>query len=249
MKKFLLLILLSFIVASPCVFANPQSSNNAFEIPIDGVPPGSRSGGHSGGLSGGAVTAIALGSVFGGVAALGGLGWYFAHKNGLAAGFACGCNSPYSTISMDDYVILGKLKRNPCENKYLIRTFEYIQPDKNSSKRYLLVQDLNIKGKSYNTIFFDLPESKLLNKVRIIQVSDPFVMKDNLPALDTKIITNPKSKKPVEIPTTVAKKDYAEGVLIKQGTIEGYENPTAAIVTENRMSNPKTYALIVEFSD
>lgn len=80
-------------------------------------------------------------------------------------------------------------------------------------------------------------------------MSDSFVMKDNLPALDTKIIINPKSKKPVEIPTTVAKKDYTEGVLIQQGIIEDYENHTAAIVTENRMSNPKTYALIIEFSD
>lgn len=248
MKKILLLFLVLSWTSAQAAFCNPQSSSNAFEIPIDNIPPGGRSGG-SGGLSSGAVTAITLGSVFGGAAALGGLGWYFAHKTGLTCGYACGCNSPYTTVLIDDYSILTKLKLNQEQNKYLIKAFEYITPEKNSSKKYLLIQDLNIKSKTYNTIFFDLPDTKVMTRVKIIQVSEPFIITDKLPALDTKITVNPKSKTAFEIPTTVVKNDYQNGVLIKEGNLKNFESKAAAIVTENKMHNAKNYALIIEFSN
>lgn len=247
MRKFFL-ILVIFFIASQSVLSNPLSSNNTFEIPIDSVPPGSSTGG-SNGLSGGAVTAITLGSVFGGAAALGGLGWYFANKSGLACGYASGCECPYSSISITDNSILEKLKLNNDKNNYLIKAFKYIKHQGTSSEKYLLVQDMNIKNKTFNTIFFDLPNSKELNKVKIIQVSEPYSIKNNLPALDSKIIINPKSKKPIEIPTTVVQNDSQNGILIKQGVIKNYENKTAALVTENKMDNPKNYSIIIQFSN
>lgn len=243
MKKFLLLNFVLFFMFQP-VYSNPQSSNNAFEIPIGKVPQGESSKG----LSNGAVTAIALGSAFGGVAALGGLGWYFAHRTGIACGYACGCDSPYTTILMSDFSVLEKLKLDSCKNKYLIKAFEYINLEKTSSKRYLLVQDLNIKRKTYNTVFFDLPDSKELNQVKIIQVSDSFTIKDKYPGLDTKILLNPNSKTPLEVPTTVIENDSKNGILVKQGVIKSFENKTAALLTENKMTDSKVYAIILEFS-
>lgn len=246
MKKFALLILVLFFVAMQSAFATPQTSDNSFEIMIDQVPPGSTPGGSksSGGLSDGVVTAITLGSVFGGIAALGGLGWYFSHKIGLACGCVFGSESPYSTIVIDDCSILEKLCG--CKNKYLLKAFEFIKPEKNSSKRYLLVQDMTIKSKTYNTIFFDLPDKKFKN-VKIVQISEPFKMKNNLSLLDTKIILNPKAF--YELPTTIAKNDSESGILIKKGIIEDNDNKTAALVTENKMQSLKNYAIIVEFSE
>ena len=248
MKKVLCLILIFNFLFAEAVLASPQTSDNSFEIPIDSVPPGDAAGGKSGGLSSGAVTAITLGSVFGGITAIGGLGWYLSGKSGLASGFACGCNSPYSTIKIDDYLILGKLKKDNCENKYLIKAFEYINPEEETSKKYLVVPDLDIKSKSYNTIFFDLPLSDNLNKVKIIQVSDPFTMKSSLPGINSKIILNPKSKDSYELPTTVDEGDFENGILIKRGIISKYGDKTAVLITENRMNHSKVYAVIVEFS-
>lgn len=120
--------------------------------------------------------------------------------------------------------------------------------EKTSSKRYLLVQDLNIKRKTYNTVFFDLPDSKELNQVKIIQVSDSFTIKDKYPGLDTKILLNPNSKTSLEVPTTVIENDSKNGILVKQGVIKSFENKTAALLTENKMTDSKVYAIILEFS-
>ena len=155
----------------------------------------------------------------------------------------------FRSISITDNSILEKLKLNNDKNNYLIKAFKYIKHQGTSSEKYLLVQDMNIKNKTFNTIFFDLPNSKELNKVKIIQVSEPYSIKNNLPALDSKIIINPKSKKPIEIPTTVVQNDSQNGILIKQGVIKNYENKTAALVTENKMNNPKNYSIIIQFSN
>lgn len=68
-------------------FCATNVSNNTFDITINDIPSGDGSSEESGGLSGGAVTAITLGSIFGGLAA-GGIGYYF-YKKGTCLTGAC----------------------------------------------------------------------------------------------------------------------------------------------------------------
>lgn len=93
-----------------------------------------------------------------------------------------------------------------------------------------------------------MPDSKELNQVKIIQVSDSFTIKDKYPGLDTKILLNPNSKTSLEVPTTVIENDSKNGILVKQGVIKSFENKTAALLTENKMTDSKVYAIILEFS-
>lgn len=97
MKKIFLVLLLLLMISQNVAFCAPTNSENAFEILIEEVPPGG--GKKSGGLSSGAVTAIALGSVFGGLAAIGGLTYYFL-KCGmpLKAGCVLGACAPLTPV-------------------------------------------------------------------------------------------------------------------------------------------------------
>ncbi len=225
MKKLLSLILIYSVC--PYVFSSPQTSLNSFEIPIEAVPPGGieetvRPAQKSEGLSDGAVTAITLGSVFGGLAVLGGLGWYFAkHSAGLACGCACGIDKPVIPICLADFC------KDFSKNKYLEKAFALIR--KSSDKKYLFAADSEIKEKSCNTIIFEIPKD--LPNFRIIQVSDG--------EISSKIIVSGS-----EIP---ARKSLENGVSISKGKIPETTDSYAALVTENH-SFQKKYAVIVEFS-
>ncbi len=247
--------LLSTMLLSQAGFCNDTESTNLFEIPIDSVPPGGGGSGGGGGLSRGAVTAIALGSVFGGLGALGGIGYYF-YKNNLVLkpGNVFGQNSPFSTICLNDDSLLQKLKQTPEKNKHLIRALELLKPQNCDSARFLVVQDSKILNKTFNTVFFELPEqlnAPMLN-VRIIQVSNPYGLKGKMPEIDSKILLNPKGKDVNEVATIVVKNDPSRGIFVKKGQIKDLKSKIVSINTyydsTEKTAKDQIYALVVEFS-
>ncbi len=223
MKKLLIFILVFLIC--PLAFGTPQTSLNSFEIPIDAVPPGtdnSTNSKHSNGLSDGAVTAITLGSVFGGLSAIGGLGWYLTkHNSGLACGCACGVKTPLKPIFLKDFCT------DFSKNKALEKAFALI--DKSENKKYLFITDMKIKEKSYNTVIFEIPQN--MPNFKIIQVAEG--------QLNSKLIVSN-----TEIPV---KTNLNNKVIIKQGKIPETKEQNAALVIENYKTE-QIYAIIIEFS-
>lgn len=223
MKKILCLILIFMLC--PIGFCTPQTSQNAFEILIDEVPPGGEeisAQKQSGGLSDGAVTAITLGSVFGGLGILGGLGWYFAkHMSGLACGFACGMDKPIKPIFLADFC------KDFSNNKYLEKVFGFL--DKSSDKKYLFIPDTEINNRTYHTIIFEIPKD--MPNFKIVQISDSM--------LNTSVVVSDK-----EIPT---KSYFQEKFLIKKGKFSFTSEKCAALAIKN-LVRKTTYSMIIEFS-
>lgn len=255
MKKLLCLFMISGMLLPQAVFADPMQSTNSFEIDVQEIPPGGGGGGGGGGLSNGAVTAITLGSIFGGLGLLGGVGYYFAkHKSELKTGAACGLNNPYSTICISDTCALEKLKIGAINNKHLLRALDLVLAKNCNCTKFLLIPDSKITNGTYNTVFFNLPEfaAKSPINVRIIQVSAPFSMNGKMPSLDTKILINAKEKNVQEIATIVDKNQSTVGILEKKGQITDCSNKVASINTyynsDEKNSCPQVYALIVEFN-
>lgn len=123
MKKFFVFLLCLIQLQGFCATDN---SNNTFDITINDIPPGGgTSGGKSGGLSDGAVTAITLGSIFGGLAA-GGIGYYF-YKKGTCLTGACAYDksNPLIPICLDD-----------------------------STKKYIFIKDCTIKNNTFLRFYF-----------------------------------------------------------------------------------------------
>lgn len=232
MKKILCIILILLLgVPANCAITN---SNNSFEIELDQVPPGSVPKSHSG-LSGGAVTAIALGSTFGGIGILSGIGYYFLkHSPGLTCGFACGEKCPYELVNIDnpDFIIKS-------QHSYLIKAYEYASKDKNY--KYLIIPDTEIMPNTYNTVYFNLPDEFIGADFKIIQSADS----ENIP--DTDVFFYEKEAK--KIPTVST--SPAKGILIKQGKVTIKENKILSVTTNYKTSKKldvsKGYAIIVVF--
>lgn len=237
MKKLFSIILLLFLV-SP-VFSAVTDSGNSFEIELNQVPPGS-SKSHRG-LSDGAVTAITLGSVFGGIGAVTGIGYYFfKHSPGLTCGFACGEKCPYQLVSLENPGFITK-----SNHTYLIKAYNEIE-NKGAGK-YLVIPDTSIEPNSYNTIYFEIPyENKEIN-FKIIQASAPINNKE----LDSEIFINPKTNLAANIPTAAVKSQ--NGIVIKQGKISPQKDKLFAINTYYKTSNKtgvaRNYAIIVVFEE
>lgn len=242
MKKILCLIFGCFLI-NP-VFSAVNSSSNSFEIELTQVPPGS-SKSHKG-LSDGATAAIALGSTFGGLGILSGIGYYFfKHSKELACGFACDENCPYQLVDINNQEIITK-----SSHRYLIKAYEYTKKD--NTQKFLLVADTNIKPNTYNTIFFEIPKEFKISKFEIIQASESYAVSDKLPELDTDIFLTPKDRIPIKIATISKKIDAKKGILIKQGQIINNGNKVLALTTSyksnNKFETHKTYAIIVSFT-
>ena len=221
-----------------------KQSLNTFRINIQDVPQQMPQK-DDGGLSDGVITAIALGSVFGGLGVLSGVGYYF-YKNskGLQAGCTCGQKCPYQTIDSKTYQeILTDKKRYT----YLMKASE--KSVINSNYRYLIIPDTEIKHRIFNTVFFELPKTNNTNiNFRIIQASKPYKIEKNLPDLDSNIFVNPKDKNVKKLPTYTKELNSNEGYLIKNGVISNLTNNIATITTENLSNkNNQIYAIIVEF--
>lgn len=126
MRKIFVFLLCIIQLQGYCATNN---SNNSFDITINDIPPGgggkSEDKNSSGGLSDGAITAITLGSIFGGLAA-GGIGYYFYKKGTCLTG---ACVSP---------------KSNPlipiCKDS--------------SKKKYIFIKDCSIKNKTFKRFYF-----------------------------------------------------------------------------------------------
>lgn len=107
-------------------FCATNNSNNTFDITINDIPPGGGSSNNKpSGLSGWAVTAITLGSIFGGLAA-GGIGYYF-YKKGTCLTGACvwDKSNPLIPVCLD-----------------------------NSKKKYIVIEDCAIKNKTFKRFYF-----------------------------------------------------------------------------------------------
>lgn len=236
MKKLFCIILLTLFI-SP-VFSAVTDSNNSFEIELNQVPTGS-SKSHNG-LSDGAVTAITLGSVFGGIGALTGIGYYFfKHSPGLTCGFACGEKCPYQLVSLENPEFITKSNYT-----YLIKAYNEL---KNKNGKYLVIPDTSIEPNSYNTIYFEIPYKNKEINFKIYQASEPINNKE----LDSEIFINPKTNMITAIPTATLKTE--KGIVIKQGKIFPQNEKLFAIntyyKTSSKNGNSKIYAIIVAFEE
>ena len=243
MKNFIILFFcFLFFIGHSAYSANNQSQNK-FAIRVESVPSGNPK--KNDGLSDGAITAIALGSTFGGLGILSGIGYYF-YKNskGLQTGCACGQKCPYQTIDSKTYQ---DILANKKKYTYLMKASE--KSIINSNYHYLIIPDTEIKAKTFNTVFFELPKTNnAIINFRIIQASKPYKIDQNLPNLDSNIFMNPKDKNVKKVPTYTKELNSDEGYLIKNGTISNLTNNILTITTENLSSkNNQIYAIIVEF--
>lgn len=240
MNKLLCIILLTFFI-SP-VFSAVTDSNNSFEIELTQIPPGGEKNSKSHhGLSDGAVTAITLGSVFGGIGALTGIGYYFfKHSPKLTCGFACGEKCHYQLVSLENSEFITKSKHT-----YLIKAYNEIENKK--SEQYLIIPDTSIEPNTYNTVYFEVPyENKEIN-FKIIQASAAINNKE----LDSEIFINPKTNHTANIPAKTLKSE--EGIVIKQGKISPQKDKLFAIntcyKTLNKHDASKIYAIIIAFEE
>lgn len=243
MKKFSILLICMLFILNNAVYSANNQSQNQFGIRVESVPSGNTK--KDDGLSDGVITAIALGSTFGGLGILTGIGYYF-YKNskGLQTGCACGLKCPYQTIDSKTYLnILADKKKYT----YLMKASE--RSVINSNYYYLIIPDTEIKAKTFNTVFFEIPKSNNSNiNFRIIQASKPYKIDKNIPELDSNIFINPKDKNVKRVPTYTKEQNFENGYLIKNGTLSNLSNNTATITTENLSNkNDQTYAIIVEF--
>lgn len=111
MKKYfsICLVLFLFLVSNLCCLA--KQSLNTFNISISEVP--AQPVDDSSKLSDGAIAAIALGSTFGGLGILSGIGYYF-YKNSknLKNGLVCGQKCPYQTVDCSEFSKILANKKN-----------------------------------------------------------------------------------------------------------------------------------------
>lgn len=246
MKKYLIIVMSLLFIVSNSVYSANNQSQNQFTVRVESTPtPTLSSKTHNGGLSDGVIAAIALGSTFGGLGILSGIGYYF-YKNSeaLQAGCVFGQKSPYQTIDANTYQDLQGNKRR---YTYLMKASK--KSTINSNYRYLIIPDTEIKIRTFNTVFFELPATNNENiNFRIIQASKPYKIQKNLPDLDSNIFTNPNSKNINKVPTYTSELKYDDGYLIKNGTISNLDDNILTITTENLSNkNNQIYAIIVEF--
>ncbi len=243
MKKITILFICLLFVLNNVVYSANNQSQNQFAIRVDSVPSGNSKKDNEG-LSDGAIAAIALGSTFGGLGILSGIGYYF-YKNskGLQTGCACGQKCPYQTVDCKAYQdILASKKKYT----YLMKASE--KSVINPNYYYLIIPDTEISAKTFNTVFFELPETNNATvNFRIIQASKPYKIKKNMPELDSNIFMNPKDKNVKKIPTYTQELNSEVGYLIKNGTISNTATNIASISTENLANSNQTYAVIIEF--
>ncbi len=232
MKKFFILLLCTIQLQGFCATNN---SNNEFDITIDNIPPGGEDSiNESGGLSGRAVTAITLGSIFGGLAA-GGIAYYF-YKKGTCLTGACCWDKKSPLIP-----ICGNKKNEYINNDYpqLKRAIENEDICLDcSKKKYIFIQDYIVKNKTFLRFYF---KNEDFSKIKAIQYSKPFAISKNIPEFDTKIFKEDK-----EIALSTQKINPKEGILIKKGKLTKNEiyfldTSFAGKDTEN------IFAIILEF--
>lgn len=242
MKKFWILLLGILFLCSTNLCCYSKQSLNTFTINIQDVP---QSVPKDDGLSDGVVAAIALGSTFGGLGILSGIGYYFyKHSKELQAGLVCGQKCPYQTIDCKAFSELLATKK---KYTYLMKAAE--KSVMNSKYFYLVIPDTEIKTKTFDTIFFELPKTECANiNFRIIQASKPYKVEKNIPNLDSNIFINPKNNNVKKIPTYTKDLNYKEGYLIKNGTIQNSNGNIASISIQNLSGKEnQIYAIIVEF--
>ena len=245
MKKYLILLISLFLIFNSNAYANNSQSQNKFGIKVIEVPSGEGENTPKNGLNDGVIAAIALGSTFGGLGILSGIGYYF-YKNckELQAGLICGKKCPYQTI---DNKAFCKLLSEKKEYTYLMKASE--KSISNENYQYLVIPDTDIKTKTFNTIFFELPKTNNNNlNFRIIQASKPYQIDKKIPNLDSNIFINPNDKNIKKTPTYTKNLEGEHGILIKSGIINNQTTNIANITTQNISKNTQqTYAIIVEF--
>lgn len=242
MKKFLCFILIC-IISSP-VFAIGNNKTVNFDIDINQVPFKNSNDGDSSGLSGGAVTGIVLGSVFGGLAAAGGLWYYFAKRNNnLKSAKILYQDEPCNTVCFDEHKLSDFQKY-----KYLTKTIEKTEIKSCPDAKYLLISDAKIQNGTFDSVYFKLPE---FTKLRIIQISEPYKLNEKIPELDAKILYTAGSGTISELPMSATNINPGKGILEKSGQASNLKSSDGmlAISYNNSAKNAKAidYAILVEF--
>ena len=119
----------------------------------------------------------------------------------------------------------------------------------NENYQYLIIPDTQIKPKTFNTLFFELPKTNNNNlNFRIIQASKPYQIENKKPNLDSNVFLNPKDKNVKKIGAYTKELNDKNGFLIKSGTISNPSSNIANITISNTSkNNSQIYAIIVEF--
>lgn len=245
MKKISAAVFCLIFCFSQASFANSSQSQNDFAIRVDEAPSGDVSKENKG-LNDGVISTIVLGSTFGGLGIISGIGYYF-YKNSkcnLKAGLVCGKNSPYQTLSNSDFLNLICRKE---EYFYLMKAKK--ESKNENSTIYLVVPDTKLEAKTFDTIYFELPEFKNGAKFRIIQSTRPFEIKNNIPNINTNIFINPKENNVEKVPASTEKIEKNNGILIKIGTIKPLSKQTLGLTVQNNSTKEQIYAIIVEFKN
>lgn len=245
MKKAFAVIFCLIFSFAQVSFANSSQSQNNFAIRVVEAPSGDISK-EKKGLSDGAISAIVLGSTFGGLGVLSGIGYYF-YKNSkcnLKAGLVCGKNSPYQTLNNSEFLNLICKKE---KYFYLMKAKDEVKSE--NSTIYLVIPDTKIEAKTFDTIFFELREFKNGANFRIVQSTKPFEIKNNIPNINSDIFINPKENDVEKIPTSTEKIANNNGILIKKGTIKPSIKQTLGLTIQNNSEKEQIYAIIVEFKN
>lgn len=229
MKKFFVFIACMMQLQGVCATNN---SNNTFDITVKDIPPGGGSEKKSSGLSGGAVTAITLGSIFGGLAA-GGVGYYFYKKGSCLTG-ACVWDKTNPLIP-----ICGDRIKEYKNYPYLNKAIENVDICLDcSKKKYIFIKDSNIKNKTFKRFYF---KNEGFTKIKVIQYSQPFTISNKIPELNTKIFLENE-----EIALKTEKMNPKEGILIKNGRLAKDEIYFMDASFVSKMSE-NVFAIILEF--
>lgn len=229
MKRFFVFLLCIVQLQGFCAVNN---SNNTFDITINDIPAGG--GSKSGGLNGGAVTAITLGSIFGGLAA-GGVGYYF-YKKGTCLTGACVWDKSNPLIP-----ICGERKKEYDNYPYLKKAIENEEICLDcSKKKYIFIKDYAIKNKTFSRFYF---KNENFTKIKIIQYSKSFAVSKNIPELNTKIFFEDE-----EIALSIEKMNSKKGILIKKGKL----NPNEIYFADTSFIGNNTeniFAIVLEFEE
>ena len=214
-------------------FCATNNSDNTFDITISDIPQGGGSN-KSGGLSSGAVTAITLGSIFGGLAAAG-CGYYF-YKRGICITGACVSQKSNPLIP-----ICGCKKNEYIDNNYpqLKRIIENEEICLDcSKKKYIFIKDSHIKNKTFTRFYF---KNDNFTRIKIIQYSKPFNTSKNILELNTKIFLEDE-----EVALSTEKINCKEGILIKKGKLskDGIYFADTSLVGKG---DKNVYAIVIEF--
>ncbi len=237
------IIIMAILCTNLSAFADTTSHTFDLILPKSAIPSGgSNPSGGGGGLSSDGVKGIVAGGVVGGLGLLGGLAWFY-YGRGYTGGAA---NTETLSAMCIDSETPKKLYAKGGENDYLIKALEISGIRECPNSRYVLVPDNYVTNKTFNSVFFDIPQD--MPNVRVTQVSDPFSGKE----FEGRIFTGRNENTELKFHNTILTKE-SEGIVQKEGKvpIKAASSVSSVLVISydkaTDVVNPMRYAFVIEF--